>query len=97
MSNKKKYKKNTNFPCPDEIKIARKEFKKMIDEMPDEEFVTFSCLFVEFMDSLDENLDEEDWDYDDYEEWEDEAEEFYNNEKNNVIDFPLSDDEDLPF
>lgn len=84
MSSKKhSNKRKNNFPFANEIKEARYGFKKMIDEMPDEEFMEFILLFLDFVDMFDNednNLDEfleedylEDYDDDEYiEEYEDE-------------------------
>lgn len=47
-------------------------FKKSIDEMPDEDFLDL----VSFLMFSAENFEDEDWTFD--EEWEDEAEKFYN-------------------
>ena len=99
MSNKnrnKQNKKNNNFPYSNEekkfkedIKKMKEEFKKIIDEMPDEEFLDFSFALMEFAIDFDA-----DWIED--EGWEDEAEKFYNNGKNNISNFPTEND-DLPF
>jgi hypothetical protein len=91
MSNKSKNKQNKicNFPYSNEVKQMKDEFKKMIDEMSDEAFLDFSFALMTFMDDF-----EDDWSED--EGWEDEAEKFYNNEKNNISNFPTK-NEDLPF
>lgn len=78
--------KKNNFPYLNEIKHLKDEFKKMIDEMSDEEFLSFTFDFMGFMNEYDEDLIEEMWADD--EGWEDEAEKFYNNSNEN---------EDLPF
>ena len=67
----------------------KEEFKKIIDEMPDEEFLDFSFALLEFVGDFDA-----DWIED--EGWEDEAEKFYNNEKNNISNFP-TENNDLLF
>lgn len=84
--NKNKNSKKNNFPYLNEIKHLKDEFKKMIDEMSDEEFLSFTFDFMGFMNEYDEDLIEEMWADD--EGWEDEAEKFYNNSNEN---------EDLPF
>ena len=90
MSKKNKNKKI--LPFANEIKKAKEEFKHMIDEMPYDEFITFSLFIAQFL----EDFDDEFW-YDD-EGWEDEAEIFYNNSKSNIIDFStIEDDDSLPF
>ena len=48
------------------------DFKKMIDEMPDEEFLDLLYFLME----TSADFEDEDWLFD--EEWEDEAEKFYN-------------------
>lgn len=90
MSNKRKNKQNINIPYSNEVKKAKEEFKKMIDEMSDEEFIDFSFLLMGFTDNF-----EDDWAED--EGWEDKAERFYNKEKNNINNFPLTENDDLPF
>ncbi len=60
-------KKSSNcFPFANEIKQSKHEFKKMIDEMPDEEFINFMLLFMDFIDDLNEFDDYEN--YDEYDE-----------------------------
>lgn len=74
------------------IQDSKSAFKKMIDDMSDEEFVQFMHLVTEMIDNFDEEFGEdyfddsddeyeddeyEDDEYDDYEEWEKDAEEFY--------------------
>ena len=66
MSNKRKNNKNS-FPYSNELKRAREEFKKMIDEMSDEEFLDFSFLLMQFTEDF-----EDEWAED--EGWEDKAE-----------------------
>ena len=86
MSKKSKNKQNKkiiNFPFSNEVKQAKEEFKRMIDDMTDEQFMEFSFLMMTITSDIDE-------------EWEDEAELFYNSEKNNINNFP-TEDEDLPF
>ncbi len=68
-------KKNSNkesgncFPFANEIKQSKHEFKKMIDEMPNEEFINFMLLFMDFVDDLNEFDDYENYDErDEYEE-----------------------------
>lgn len=38
---------NTNFPFANEVKRAKNDFKKMIDEMPDEDFVAMILFLME--------------------------------------------------
>ena len=79
MSNKKNSK--NNLPFANEIKQMKAEFKKMIDTMSDEEFIDL----VSFLMFSTEEFEDEDWSFD--EEWEDEAEKFYNqgnNKSNNI-------------
>ena len=99
MSNKnrnKQNKKNNNLSHSNEEKKIKKDikelketFKKVIDLMPDDEFLDFCFALMDFS---------YDFDFDPIEDegWEDEAEKFYNNEKNNISNFSIEDD-DLPF
>ena len=99
MSNKnrnKQNKKNNNLSYSNEekkikkdIKQLKEKFKNIIDLMPDEEFLDFSFSLMEFINDFEDNLIED-------EGWEDEAEKFYNNGKNNISNFSIEDD-DLPF
>ena len=86
MSNKKNSTKNNNnnknLPFANEI-------KKMIDSMPDEEFLDF----ISFLMFSSEDFEDEDWTFD--EEWEDEAEKFYNQGDNKSNNCNL-DDDNLP-
>ena len=69
------------------IQDSKSAFKKMIDDMSDEEFVQFMHLVTEMIDNFDEQFGEdyfydsddeyEEEECDDYEEWEKYAEEFY--------------------
>ncbi len=69
MKKSSKNKSSNNFPFANEIKESKYEFKKMIDEMPDEEFIDFILLFMDFVDRLNEFDDYEDYDeQDEYEE-----------------------------
>lgn len=87
MSNKKSNK--NNLPFASEVKQMKDEFKKMIDTMSDDEFLDL----VSFLMFSSEDFEDEDWTFD--EEWEDEAEEFYN-QRNNKSNNDFN-DEDLPF
>ena len=87
MSNKKSNK--NNLPFANEIKQMKDEFKKLIDSMSDEEFLDL----ISFLMFSSEDFEDEDWTFD--EEWEDEAEEFYN-QRNNTSNNDFH-DEDLPF
>lgn len=87
MSNKKSNK--NNLPFSSEVKQMKDEFKKMIDTMSDDEFLDL----VSFLMFSSEDFEDEDWTFD--EEWEDEAEEFYN-QRNNTYNNDFN-DEDLPF
>lgn len=88
MSNKKNN--NNNFPFANGIKKLKDEFKKMVDEMPDEEFIDMVSFLMHSTDDF-----EDEWDMD--EEWEDEAEKFYNQGNNESNNFNLIDDDNLPF
>ena len=95
MNNKnrnKQNKKNNNLSYSNEekkikkdIKQLKEKFKKIIDLMPDDDFLDFCFALMDF--DLDPIEDEG---------WEDEAEKFYNNGKNNISNFSIEDD-DLPF
>lgn len=87
MSNKKSNK--NNLPFASEVKQMKDEFKKMIDTMSDDDFLDL----VSFLMFSSEDFEDEDWTFD--EEWEDEAEEFYN-QRNNKSNNDFN-DEDLPF
>lgn len=55
-------KKNSNndsrkFPFADETKEAKYHFKKMIDEMPDEEFMLFVLHFLDYIQDFDDFYD----------------------------------------
>ena len=94
MSNKKNRNKKTNnniqnFPFANEIKQLKENFKRSIDEMPDEDFIDM----ISYLMFSSEDFEDEDWTFD--EEWEDEAEKFYN-QGNNTSNNNLNDD-DLPF
>lgn len=91
MSNNKRTKnQNNNFPFANEIKKAKDEFKKMIDEMTDEEFLDFSFFMMQFTDDLEDEF------WDDDEGWEYEAEKFYHsNNEDNIYNLPFNDN-DLP-
>lgn len=87
MSNKKSNK--NNLPFASEVKQMKDEFKKIIDTMSDNEFLDL----VSFLMFSSEDFEDEDWTFD--EEWEDEAEKFYN-QRNNKSNNNFN-DEDLPF
>ena len=89
MSNKKNNKKQ--IPFANEIKAMKDAFKKSVDEMPDEEFLDL----VSFLMFSSENFEDEEWTFD--EEWEDEAEKFYNQGNNKSNNNNLINDDDLPF
>lgn len=94
MSNKKSKNNNKNStpPFSNEVKFLKFEFKKMIDEMPDDEFIDMIYFLMYSSDAF-----EEEWTMD--EEWEDEAEKFYkqgNKNSNNNLKL-LKNDDDLLF
>ena len=92
MSNKKNNKNSKNkIPFASEIKMMKNDFKKSIDEMPDDVFLDL----VSFLMFSSENFEDEDWTFD--EEWEDEAEKFYNQGNNKSNNYNLINDDDLPF
>lgn len=64
-----KKKSSNKFPFANEIKELKYGFKKVIDDMPDEEFIDFMLLFMDFVEEFtDDELEE--WEYDDSEEYE---------------------------
>ena len=87
---KKKHNNKMNYPFSNDIKQLKEEFKKMIDTMPDDEFIEY-MYFISSMEEMTDTDYEEMWAED--EDWEDEATKFYKYHGN---DNPL-DDEDLPF
>lgn len=94
MSNKKNRNKKTsnniqNFPFANEIKQLKENFKRSIDEMPDEDFIDM----ISYLMFSSEDFEDEDWTFD--EEWEDEAEKFYN--QGNTTSNNDFNDDDLPF
>lgn len=89
MSNKKKSKKQ--FPFNNEINILKETFKKSIDDMPDRDFIDL-LSFIMF---ASEDFEDEDWTFD--EEWEDEANNFYNQGKKNSNNKKTIIDDNLPF
>lgn len=89
MSNKKNTK--NKFPFANEIKAMKDSFKKSIDDMPDQDFLDLiSFLMFNF-----EEIEDEDWTFD--EEWEDKAEKFYNQGNNKSNNDNLINDDNLPF
>lgn len=79
-----------NYPFLNEIKQLKEEYKKMIDAMPYDEFITYMS-FISGMDDMCED-DFEEMRADD-EGWEDEAAKFYGYDNKNEN----FNDEDLPF
>ena len=72
------------------IKKLKNDFKKMIDEMPDKEFIDMISFLL-----LDPDKFEGDWDFD--EGWEDEAEKFYSKGIKNTEEFDLTKNDNIPF
>ena len=87
---KKKHNNKMNYPFSNDIKQLKEEYKKMIDTMPDDEFIEY-MYFISSMEEMTDTDYEEMWAED--EDREDEATKFYKYHGN---DNPL-DDEDLPF
>lgn len=87
---KKKHNNKMNYPFSNDIKQLKEEYKKMIDTMPDDEFIEY-MYFISSMEEMTDTDYEEMWAED--EDWEDEATKFYKYHGNGN---PL-DDEDLPF
>jgi len=91
MSKKNSNKKNknisnkqNNFPYSNPIAMAKDQFKKAIDEMPDDVFSYFCLSLDAFFDICDEDMIDEEWEYEDWEDndWdgEDWEGEFWKNE-----------------
>lgn len=87
---KKKHNNKMNYPFSNEIKQLKEEYKKMIDQMPDDEFIEY-MYFISSIEEISEDTYEEMWAED--EGWEDEAAKFYSYDGNDK----QFDDEDLPF
>lgn len=87
--NKKPNKNIQNFPFANEVKQLKENFKRSIDEMPDEDFIDM----ISYLMFGSEDFEDEDWTFD--EEWEDEAEKFYN--QGNTASNNDFNDDDLPF
>lgn len=87
---KKKHNNKMNYPFSNEIKQLKEEYKKMIDQMPDDEFIEY-MYFISSMGEISEDTYEEMWTEDEC--WEDEAAKFYGYNGNDT----QFDDEDLPF
>lgn len=78
------------YPFANEIKEMKDNFKKMIDSMPDDDFLDFIEYLNACVEMSNEDYDEELWSND--EGWEDEAAKFYGY---NLKD--IEDDDSLPF
>jgi hypothetical protein len=83
-------KNNNKYPFANEVKRMKNNFKKMIDSMPDDDFLDFIEYINACVEMSDEDYDEELWSND--EGWEDEAAKFYGY---NFKD--IEDDDSLPF
>ena len=81
-------KKKNILPFSNVIDNMKHDFKKMIDEMPDEEFLDLLYFLME----TSADFEDEDWLFD--EEWEDEAEKFYNQNSTKKNNFKLIDNDD---
>ena len=88
--NLKKNSKQNNFPFANEVKEMKDNFKRMIDSMPDDDFIDFIEYINFCLDNFDEDFDE------DYcvgdEGWEDEAAKFYGYNPDEIVE-----DDTLPF
>lgn len=87
--NKKPNKNIQNFPFVNEVKQLKENFKRSIDEMPDEDFIDM----ISYLMFSSEDFEDEDWTFD--EEWEDKAEKFYN--QGNTASNNDFNDDDLQF
>lgn len=83
-------KNNNKYPFANEVKRMKNNFKKMIDSMPDDDFLDFIEYINACVEMSDEDYDEELWSND--EGWEDETAKFYGY---NFKD--IEDDDSLPF
>ena len=83
-------KNNNKYPFANEVKRMKNNFKKMIDSMPDDDFLDFIEYINACVEMSDEDYDEELWSND--EGWEYEAAKFYGY---NFKD--IEDDDSLPF
>lgn len=90
LSKKKNNNKQSKFPFFNEIKKMKNSFKKMIDKMSDEEFLEMTLFLMTCSDGYDEDFDEDD-------EWEYQAEKFCYNRKNNIRNFPITENDNMPF
>lgn len=86
----KRNKNNNNFPFSNEIKQMKDSFKRLIDDMPDEEFIDMISFLMYSM----EEFEDEDWTFD--EDWEDDAEDFYDFDDESQVSLD-EDDDVLPF
>ncbi len=94
-NNKRNNNNTNNFPYNNPISKAKNQFKKMIDDMPDDVFLDFCMSLDDYFNIFDEEWIEEQWTSD--EGWEDEAETFYNHYNNSDKDLTLFDEDSLPF
>lgn len=78
------------LPFSDSIKNLKSDFKKIVDEMPDKDFIDMISFLL-----LDPEEFEENWDFD--EGWEDEAEKFYSKGIKNSDKFNLTKNDNIPF
>ena len=91
----KKRNNNNNFPYNNPIAMAKDQFKKTIDEMPDDVFADFILSLQAYFDIFDEEWIEEQWEMDEC--WEDDAEAFYNHYDNSDDNLTFFDEDSLPF
>ena len=80
---------NNKYPFDNEIKKMKDNFKKMIDSMPDADFLDFLDCINSFADSFGDDYNDELWAGD--EGWEDEATKFYGYNPDEI-----EDDDSLP-
>ncbi len=90
LSKKKNNNKQSNFLFSNEIKRMKDSFKKMIDKMSDEEFLEMTLFLMTCSDGYIEDFDEdEELDY--------QEEKFSSNRKNNISNFPITENDNVPF
>ena len=87
MSNNKKRKKsNEDLAFSEEIKIMKKDFKKMVDDMGDEEFIILVSILMHYVKNYDIF-------YDDYSDIFDSDEDFENDDYEDIFDEDYEDND----
>ena len=99
MGNKKNDKKQQESLFSSEIQQMKIEFKEMIDDMPNEEFLALSCILMTYMHDLEDEYMDDDWNDDYFEDEDDCEDEHCSCKKHNVRKFApkKNNNEDMPF